>query len=76
MDKQTLEHLPFFKGYTGSDVIIDPELFIQWVEREHDDELLTVEESERAEEAWREYRAGEGTSLSAAKKVLLQDRHD
>lgn len=46
--------------------IKENEIFSPRLEREHADETLTFEEAERAEEAWQEYLAGEGTPLSVA----------
>lgn len=62
MDKQTLENLPFFKGYAGSDALIDPELFAQWLERERADDELSPEEAARCDEAWAEYQRDPSTA--------------
>jgi len=63
MDKQTLEHLPFFKGYAGSDVIIDPELFAQWLEHERADDELSPEEAARCDAAWADIQANPESAI-------------
>lgn len=48
----------------------------EWAKRQPDDDALTPEEERRMAQALAEYRAGQGESLDAVRRQLLDARDD